>query len=121
MPGKRRRVGRWVREVGAPDTRHRDGGPWDIASVPSRWHACRPQTVELHCDRGVLTGTYTAPAARSQTTPSRGATATPDDTPTRPGRAAPERRSPSVRGWWRASPLTPGACHHLRSHPAAPA
>ncbi len=45
----RRRAGRWVREAGAPDVRHRHGLPWDVE---------RPQTVELHREGGILTGTY---------------------------------------------------------------
>jgi hypothetical protein len=53
-----RRAGRWVREAGAPDSRHRGGLPYDFAPILPRWHGCRPQTVELRYDRGVLTGTY---------------------------------------------------------------
>lgn len=26
--------------------------------APHRWHSCRPQTVQLYCDGGLLTGTY---------------------------------------------------------------
>ncbi len=57
MLGSRRRAGRWVREAGAPDVRHRGGLPWDVAPIPPRWHACQPQTVELHHEHGLLTGT----------------------------------------------------------------
>ncbi|MDQ3152973.1 MAG: hypothetical protein M3R63_15105 [Actinomycetota bacterium] len=32
--------------------------PWWAARIPPRWHTCRPQTVQLHRDRGVLTGTF---------------------------------------------------------------
>ena len=49
---------RWTREPGNPDVRHRGGVPWDVVPIPYRWHVCRPQTVQLHRERGVLDGTY---------------------------------------------------------------
>jgi hypothetical protein len=58
VPGRRTHAGRWVREVGRPDVRHRYGLPWDAAPLPHRWHTCRPQTVELYREGGILTGTY---------------------------------------------------------------
>lgn len=39
------------------DVRHRHGLPWYAAQVPRRWHACRPQTIELHRANGLLMGT----------------------------------------------------------------
>lgn len=48
----------WVRQPNAPETRHRGGLPWDVAPIPPRWHSCRPQTVELYREGGVLTGTF---------------------------------------------------------------
>ena len=48
---------RWVRQADAPDIRHRHGVPWHAAPSPRRWHACRPQTIELYRDGLVFSGT----------------------------------------------------------------
>ncbi|MDQ3275356.1 MAG: hypothetical protein M3Q39_10100, partial [Actinomycetota bacterium] len=48
----------WITDAADIDTRHRHGVPWWAARIPPRWHTCRPQTVQLHRDRGVLTGTF---------------------------------------------------------------
>lgn len=47
----------WLPNVEDTTIRHRHGVPWWAARVPYRWHACRPQTVHLYSDGGVLTST----------------------------------------------------------------
>ncbi len=111
----------WVRQPNAPDTRHRGGVPWDLAQIPPRWHACRPQTIELHRDGGLLTGTYRCACGavtdctgawrhrnirrRSDPAGLRYDPGTPQ--PVRAGAAAPPPRS--------------GLCCHPRSQPAGTA
>ncbi len=46
----------WIPDIHDSGTRHRHGMPWWAMRVPHRWHACRPQTVVLFRDGGVLTG-----------------------------------------------------------------
>ncbi len=93
---------RWTREPGNPDVRHRGGVPWDVVPIPYRWHVCRPQTVQLHRERGVLDGTYHC--ACGAVTDRTGAWR---DRNSRRHRdpaglcCDPKRRSPSVREWWR--------------------
>jgi len=58
---RRRRAGRWMRTTGGPDVRHRSGLAWDVVPVPHPWHACRPQTVQLHHEGSLLTGSYYCP------------------------------------------------------------
>jgi hypothetical protein len=76
--------------------------PWDVVPIPYRWHVCRPQTVQLHRERGVLDGTYHC--ACGAVTDRTGAWR---DRNSRRHRdpaglcCDPKRRSPSVREWWR--------------------
>jgi hypothetical protein len=48
----------WVPDAHSSNIRHRLGMPWWAVRAPGRWHACRPQTVQLYRDGGVLTATF---------------------------------------------------------------
>lgn len=48
----------WIPDAHDSNTRHRYGLPWWAVRMPHRWHSCRPQTVVLFRDGGVLTGIY---------------------------------------------------------------
>jgi len=119
---RRRRAGQWARAGGGPDVRHRGRLPWDDAPIPRRWHACRPQTVKLHREHGVLTGSDHRAAGAVNN---------------RPGgwRCRSTRRHRDPAGLCRRTRMPqpvraqvvagitphPGARHHLRFHPAGSA
>ncbi|MPZ67286.1 MAG: hypothetical protein GEU83_17875 [Pseudonocardiaceae bacterium] len=55
-PSQRSGARTWIPDSGDTSIRHRYGMPWWAARLPPRWHACRPQTVQLYRDGGLLTG-----------------------------------------------------------------
>jgi hypothetical protein len=115
----RRRAGRWMREPGAPDLRHRGGIPWDAAPIPHRWHACRPQTVQLYGEHGVLTGTCRCAcgAVTDRTGTWRFRNTRRQRDPARPRRARIPRPG-HLQAVADTAPH-PGARHRLRAHPGS--
>ncbi len=116
----RPRAWRWMREPGAPGLRHRGGVPWDAMSVPHRWHACRPQTVELYREGRILTGTYHC--ACGAVTDGTGAWCFRNSRRRDPAGLRSSRTPQPVRTRVVAGTVPhPGARHRLRSHPAGSA
>ncbi len=99
MLARSSRPEQWAWAGGSPDVRHRGGLRWKVAPIPRRWRACRPRAVHLHGEGGLLSGgghctsAWHHPNTCQYQDPA--------------GLSAPECRSPSVRGWWRALPFTP--------------
>lgn len=47
---------KWVHDQNRHGVRYRGAMPWYAGQVPRRWHACRPQTVELQRANGLVVG-----------------------------------------------------------------